>query len=321
MLFLQTKNADNEKINNNPTNFTDANKKFHKNIGQSELHIDILLAKVIFILDIYDEDTVATVLNQLTKFDEKMLAKYNNLQEYAVRPISATVALNEISSKDEGDCVETLYRHLINIAIQDPDHSRRNRFHIERLPVELRKYYDPNDKYYNEIKANIETPKGFVLSSSEAGVTDIKRHHEWKQCLTHSLKSLLSSNINITSDFYNEIILSKENLNFCVSIGSTNYIANILHGIAFYNSKDNNITAGLNDENKKNAMLIENAMNKLAALSAKNEVRFHVYIEDANCLKWADKKMQIDDFHAKRKITIGIQNNGHAEIINIEALH
>ena len=43
-------------------------------------------------------------------------------------------------------------------------------------------------------------------------------------------------------------------------------------------------------------------------------------IDTDKALEWIDKKIQIDDFHARRRITIGIQNNGHAEITNIEEL-
>lgn len=119
--------------------------------------MDAKLAYVLFVLDICD--TADQIFNILDEFANLVggIANYQlpNIaagqagtrgnpihsiyNEYKVRPVSAIVG--RALGKDDGDCVETLYRHLINIAIQD--YRNLSKLYVERLLEELKKYYEP----------------------------------------------------------------------------------------------------------------------------------------------------------------------------------
>ncbi len=218
--------------------------------------------------------------------------------------------------KNEGDCVETLYRHLINIAIQDPDDKRRNMFHIERLPKELRKYYNPSDECFTNRQHDLKEATGLKLDESEAGLTDFVKHISWKSCLIEALFAIIGKEDGCT--LCKNTLLIKKISELWVSIGQIDCIANILHTIAFHNSNDKNIKTGTD----RNASLIENAMNKLSALSETSSKRFDVKIKNKTqeMPQWVNKIIEINDPHAHRTIVVGAEKDGHAEIIKITPL-
>ncbi|MDR1236602.1 MAG: hypothetical protein LBJ96_06400 [Holosporaceae bacterium] len=140
-----------------------------------ENSIDTQLAFVLFILDICD--TADQVLNIL---DAVRLVGYNkdavttaitgNHNEYDHRPVSAT------SVGGHGDCVQTLYRHLINIAVQN-DLTNPNNYNVSHLPDALQDYY-----------AEVYGQRGDVINVdtkmiTEAGKMDLGDHDRWSNKL------------------------------------------------------------------------------------------------------------------------------------------
>ena len=185
----------------------------------SEKHIksnDILLAKIIFIIDTCDN------LKQLT---DSLNININEPQqtesEYVCRPVSAIVAKKLSDPKPmelDGDCVETLYKHLIHIAIQDKD--KNHIFHAEQLPDKLYKYHVSNFTP-EEAKSCVN-----ITTVSEAGTTNIERHNTWKQYLKEHVK--------------------EENISF----GSLNNIAKVLAKVADIEADENDLQTIKNSLNK-----------------------------------------------------------------------
>lgn len=257
-------------------------------------NLDSILAKIIFILDIFDsKDQICdifkacndkTLKNLKDKFSKKDIIASKS--EYQCRPVSA------IQANDTGDCVETLYRHLINIAIQDTDGSLQ----IDKLPIPLRKFYDSDMKYQT-----IDAPKGGARS--QAGLTSIERHKDWKGCL-----EAVSSNV------------------IDCSIGSLCSIAKMIDYIANYEEKRVLDTTHANDMFSLSGLL-ENAMNKLAD----QDDRFTVNVpkkeegkeRELGAPSWCSTIITIEDTIIARTIRIGIcekldKSYGHAEILTIE---
>ena len=262
------------------------------NINQYLLPIDVLLAKIIFILDILDDPVgLKAILTSQTKLVLNTITSSNT--DYTCRPVSAIIA-EKSGGGYEGDCVETLYRHLLNIAVQDPHDL--SRLHIERLPEQLQKYY--NLSKYPE---NNDDPEGLeIKQKSEAGLTEISKHNEWKKCL--------------------EQWIEDNKLHIDISTGSLINLANVLNLAAFFQKIDN-------FKMEEISLYIQNAMNKLAALQHPEDVRFVVKItSELSEPTWANKQIIITDCHANRQIVIGIceiethHNKGHAEILNIKPL-
>lgn len=312
--FLQQQNIVDKVIGNiSFQSFEEANRSFHSKNRKSDpvinLPIDVLLAKVIFVLDIIDDKNILSDVLRNCGVNVPSFEDMRNNAEYTVRPSPAIVAEN-IMGKLDGDCVETLYRHLINIAIHDYG---TNKFHIERLPAELRKYYAKTDKYFNEFKDNLGEAPGLELFQSEAGRTNIEKHKSWKICLQNAIMAMFQTRIG--SDFYNEIICSQEMSNFCISIGSITYVSRILHEIAFFNTPDKYLDKNLFGDDR-NKLLIKNAMNKLA--NAKNRFEVNIVPREEDDPAWVNKAITIKDSSSAQKIRVGLQTNGHAEIIKIE---
>lgn len=251
-----------------------------QNAGLIKDQLDTKIAKIIFIMDICDD---LEQLNRILSCHINVTAKSQS--EYTCRPVSAIIA------NKTGDCVETLYRHLINIAIQDPYLDKRHLFHIERLPIPLR-------LYFGKEKDHLITQKE-IMDISESGLTSIDSHNKWQQ----SLRSIAEYGVY-----------------FNTSVAGIKNIARTLHYIAFWNDNKNIVQI----ENANNSIqLIGDAMNKLAA-SDNNMPRFLVssIARDDSDLEWITSKIIIIDLHAKRAINIGIcekeeANFGHAEIISI----
>ena len=254
---------------------------YNISLQQQEHRIDVMLSKIIFVLDICDTETqiISTVNKAQIKVPSTKYGGSSN--EYRCRPVSAILANNG------GDCVETLYRHLINIAIQTSD----NKLQIARLPVPLRKYFDP------KLQQTEITP-----SNSQAGLTSIEKHEKWNECL-----------IEISSGIIN------------CSIGSLCNIAKMLDYIANYSNDRviNNLKAS---EKKKLCKLLEDAMNSLDGNKKTGDdasSRFEVLpSEHDENISWCSTIITINDKIMKRNIRIGIcekvdQNYGHAEILRI----
>lgn len=254
----------------------DGKKPIDKNdiIAVGDGALDCRIARIIFILDIFDDlQQIIDVCQILAEL--KIPA---SISEYMCRPVSATIA------RKEGDCVETLYRHLINIAIQDD--KNLNLFHIERLPKLLRKCFGPNAP---------EIPKE-IRDRSYSGSTSIKDHDKWKNALQS------------VSDFKTY---------FNTSSGAVYNIARTLWQIGFFETTEQ-MKPFVELENF--GQTIATSMNKLTNSSN----RFTITISDAETATgWITKIISIQDTTARRTITIGVcedisnDNFGHAEIISI----
>ena len=262
------------------------------NINQnySQLPIDILLAKIIFILDICDSrQQINDLLKDLTGnsgliTDPQIqeISKTYTLKggEYSCRPVSAIAAQTE-SGKAEGDCVETLYRHLINIIIQDS--TNPGTLQYQKLPKDLLEYYQ----------------KLTIGDFSEAGRTNISKHNDWRQRLVK--------------------IVGKN----CASVGSLNNIAKGLRAIA-------EAAGGKKlsyDEKPNGCQTIKVAMDELSKTIGTDKT-FDVELSDreTNDPDWANVKIIINESvhdQLQRTITVGIderpssKTEGHAEILSI----
>lgn len=175
---------------------------------------------MIFVLDICDS------LQQINKLLALKLNEYMTNAEYLCRPVSAIAALD--GKNYEGDCVETLYRHLINIAIQDIENL--STFHTEQLCDSLYAYYYPS------YKAGDEKESIILESVSESGLTSIVRHTEWKKHLKETIGE------------------------YCSSVGSVNNLARGLSKIASIEMDENDETTiknALNSLNKNKSFEVK----------------------------------------------------------------
>lgn len=236
--------------------------------------LDYKIARIIFILDIFDDlqqikDVCSTIPEDVQVSSSK--------SEYTCRPVSATIA------NEKGDCVETLYRHLINIAIQDP--TKPQLLQTKRLPAPLQTYYNKS------LSADVFE----IQSMSESGASCVKTHERWKQALEE------------TANFFE------------ISSASVVNLARTLHYIAFWHEDRTILSLGADTPSEESAAFIQSAMNKLA----NSTDRFIVDVEDISSLQWISTVVEINDTILKRSIKIGICNKkdinfGHAEIISIK---
>lgn len=283
----------------------------------SKNNIDSIIAKIIFVLEICDEaPTIAHFIfpsSETRSFITKMKKTPSNC-EYLCRPVSAVVAKN-ISGKYEGNCVETLHKHLVNIAIQDV--KDRNKFHSGKLPKVLQQYY----KVHSKSKIT-ELSEGVTY----AGETSIVRHDKWKEQLLNLLKEVTLANCRVqhigkANPVTDEIapILSfnsddTSKLEKFLSTGSIQNIATVLASIA--NSQ-------IEEENP--ADTIRGALN---TLSPTNDKQFEVNCseEGGSNYPWLTNQITIrEKVNGKttRTIIVGTcqnksdLNNGHTEIISI----
>lgn len=247
------------------------------NINQVNYRLptEVLLIKVIFILDICDS------LRQINKLLGLQLGKCQTKAEYLCRPVSAIAALDGKSY--EGDCVETLYRHLINIAIQDIENPII--FHTEKLCNSLYKYYYSDYNTGEKINLTLE-------SVSESGLTSITRHTEWKKCLQNTIGK------------------------HCSAIGSVNNIARGLSRLASSDvDKDDVSTIA-------NALNSFNIPNKKFEVRIETSPKGNREEYPEWCTHRIVITEKLGDTN-KRTITIGVNeklcdpSEGHAEILSI----
>jgi hypothetical protein len=146
------------------------------------------LAAVLFILDICDtadqiKDILTLVMGhnqQRNNTVDQAIANHAVLNEYDHRPVSATsVTVNTPQGlHQEGDCVQTLYRHLINIAVQN-DAANSKSYNIDHLPAALQNYYSNNNPQ-NIVNHTI----AFPTTEAEAGRTELAKHQRWHEALS-----------------------------------------------------------------------------------------------------------------------------------------
>lgn len=237
---------------------------------------DILLAKIIFIIDVCDN------LKQITdSLNVHIKEPQRTESEYVCRPVSAIVAKKTSGTKAmefDGDCVETLYKHLIHIAIQDKD--QNNIFHAEKLPDKLYKYHVSN---FTTGKA-----KSYVniTTVSEAGTTNIERHNTWKQCLKEHV--------------------TEEDISF----GSLNNIAKVLAKVADIETDENDLQTIKNSLNKL-------ATGKTFEVAFVESLQAPVWCDRLICItekinSHTTRKINVGICSRQDK------NEGHAEILQIK---
>jgi hypothetical protein len=191
---------------------------------QNGTEIDNQLARVLFVLDICDTaDQIKNILTQVMRADQQRDAAINGAianptnpqgqrvlyNEYDHRPVSAT-SLVAASPKKEGDCVQTLYRHLINIAVQNNrDDARLKSYHeynVGHLPDALKSgYYGrvhiPGWTAATQVRDTLiipaisGTPPPIQVGPGEAGLTDLAKHQYWHNALTATVFASITGNL------------------------------------------------------------------------------------------------------------------------------
>jgi hypothetical protein len=266
--------------------------------------IDTKLAITLFILDICDKsDHILSILDEyiakggaLTGYVRNTIEGQINQQYngYNHRPTSAS------SISGTGDCVQTLYRHLINIAIQN-DAGNEGNYNINRLPVNL---HGPYTKIHGQIQNNVITidPK-----TGESGRMDTMLHKDWADSLG---KTVIEDG---KIDFIAAILTIVEGM-------AANRPALAARTTAFPHHL---ALSGAADSADNKAIAIKNALNELDGKGndTAGHSRFLVGIinQQHPTLVWATVRIEIVDNLWGRRITIGTSNQvgSHAEIIEI----
>lgn len=274
--------------------------------------IDAKLAIVIFIIDI--SDTSDQILNALDlveqagglgliTYDRKTIENATKRiavsNEYIVRPVSASAV------GATGDCFQNLFRHLVNIAIQN--HSMdSSKYNVGVLPAQLGAYY--SRRYPVDI-----ITVGFTMS--EAGLVDLQEHKRWNDCLklivderdiaTASVANLANVLNIISSQARNSVLGDRSNEEFSYEISTTGAT------------------------NSVDIQRIQTALNKLDSRGEdkNHKPRFLVSLLDPLPeYAWVTKVIEIIDNLHGTTIIIGIGEEestapGHAEILRITTTH
>lgn len=241
--------------------------------------------------------------------------------EYSHRPVPAIAA--NTSAAWEGDCVQTLYRHLVNIAIQNDNTNSRN-FNLEHLSVQLRGYYTTRHGAIDD---------GIIIvpvTETEAGLTQLMHHQSWHDALA----ATVPGGTNITNGAIDNIVTvlgavrPAEMATSALNMIERAYIAPALNPTIHTSTGVDG--AGTNQQ--ANATAIQNALNALDGRCNVGNERFIVSVTDymgdlqiiaiQNQLPTGtDLVIQIADRLWNRMITIGARIAGtahaHAEIISI----
>jgi hypothetical protein len=316
--------------------------------------IDTKLASVLFVLDICDTadqvfdilDAHVTANNQITGYqpanpaagqvgtrNAPIAGAYN---EYNHRPVSATAATfnnGQGGNHLQGDCVQTLYRHLINIAIQNDGTNSRN-FNVGHLPNALKNsYYGP--VYVQNYNPNIQNPNvpdvlAIPVRNGEAGITSLTNHQRWHNSLYSSIHGI-NPQIDITTGTIANITAVFGVLQGAVQVGNVNFRQQ--QGINFQAPlmqlspqvvPNNQIRQSLdaldrkgNDANGNQRFLVGSIINIPRPVPNNNV--YHQYIANVNLpdFTWITDIIEIVDRLWNRKIIIGC-SGGHAEIISIQ---
>ncbi len=156
-------------------------------------NIDNQLASILFVLDICDTVTqIKNILNLTLNADanrdgniDAMIENAILVNEYSYRPVSATT----FPGTRQGDCAETLYRHLVNIAVQNDINAPKN-FNVGHLPASLLQ------GYYNALYGVND-----VITTSrthgEAGKMSLTDHVAWRNSfrLVPGIGNITNTNI------------------------------------------------------------------------------------------------------------------------------
>ena len=311
--------------------------------------IDTQLAIMLFILDVCDTaDQIKNIFNQILpvdilrsgNIDAAVLAALH-VNEYSYRPISAISVIN--AGRREGDCVQTLYRHLINIAVQN-DVTNSCRFNVGHLPQTLQTYY--TSQYGQIINHVISIP----VTYTEAGKTELNKHDRWKS----NLGGVNNAGINIgnisdgyLADIVRVLQFLQGTIQVALALPQRN--VNAPHNIAL----SAGIVANATDASMQNALnaldgrgnfldgprFLIGSINNIRVpnpandgtlqVNACQQVVYNAYINAINIknLDWVTDIIEIVDRLWNRKIIIAVNNaqqtqsnpnGGHAEIITIQ---
>ncbi|MCR5225325.1 MAG: hypothetical protein K6C34_04545 [Alphaproteobacteria bacterium] len=287
--------------------------------------VDNQLSRIIFVLDICE--TVVQVKNILTQVlppsDDRntdidtAIRRAVPYNEYAHRPVSATT----FPRIRQGDCVETLYRHLINIAIQNDATAPKN-FNVGHLldafkehyygPIYIQNYTKPDQRNphpQNLVFSNITTING------ESGLTQLRYHGYWRDALSAVQGIGNFSNATITNIVRVLRNVSPTRTSALGVRAATGYLNPGLVPII-----QNTPTQ------QANATDIQNALNALDGRCPVGNERFIVQVTDdrevittqVNFPNEIDVLIEIADKLWNRTIKVGIWTNRHAEIVNIQ---
>lgn len=174
----------------------------------ASMPIDTKLACVLFVLDICDtanqifdildaRHAIAPITGYALSIAGAGGTRNTSIavahNEYSHRPVSAIAA--NTGTVLEGDCVQTLYRHLVNIAVQNDNDNSRN-LNIGHLSAGLQGYYTT---WYTVINnRSITVP----VTETEAGLTQLPRHQDWHNVLANTVPA----GTNITNGTINHIV-------------------------------------------------------------------------------------------------------------------
>lgn len=278
-------------------------------------NIDNQLASVLFVLDICDTVTqIKNILNQTLHVDanrdgniDTMITGAILVNEYSYRPVSATT----FPRTRQGDCAETLYRHLVNIAVQNDITAPKN-FNIGHLPNPLiQRYY----KTLYGVTNVITTSK----TDGEAGRMSLTDHAAWRDglCSVHRIGNITNTSIVDIARVLNAL---HNALRGNSNLGQRAPIYGPL--IRFLPQVEVNQTV--------ESTQIQHALNALDGRGdiSPNESRFLVGVkhqpnqqdfQNLNLphLNWITDLIEIVDRLWNRRIFVGA-SNGHAEIIGIQ---
>lgn len=284
------------------------------------------LAAILFVLDICD--TANQIFNILDiRHRETPITGYNAgiranvipaiYNEYDYRPVSAT------SAEGQGDCVQTLYRHLINIAIQN-DNNKLRSFNISHLPEALREYYTIRHGAINQ--EIITVP----VTETEAGLTQLMHHQSWHDVLV----AAVPAGTDITNGAINNIVTVLGAIRPpMMSTSALNAIARVYNAPSLNPTIPTSTGIGVaGTDQQANATAIQNALNALDGRCAAGNERFIVNVTDnmdapqVTAIRdqlpdGTNLVIQIADRLWNRTITIGAHTagveNAHAEITSI----
>jgi hypothetical protein len=298
--------------------------------------IDNKLAKVLFVLDVCDTAIqIKNILNQVIAGNnqqrnntiDQAIANHAVFNEYDHRPVSATsvtVNIGQPNVHQEGDCVQTLYRHLINIAVQN-DTAHPTNYNIDHLPAALQGYYTA---LYGIVNNHVVA---VPVTQTEAGRMTLIDHDDWNADLSHAPN--IGNIVNGAADDIVRVLtfvcpLNNNQPNMAQSnLGA--YAAAAYQAPGLNPIIQTSQGAPLGGTNQQaNATALQNALNALDGRCNVGNERFIVNVTDdmaaigANGLpNNTDVVIQIADRLWNRTITIGARTagiaNAHAEIASI----
>ena len=279
--------------------------------------IDTKLSIILFVLDICDNsnqvfDILDTLHTRISGYQLKtqdtpgtretvhhILPQHN---EYNHRPISAT------SVTGKGDCVQTLYRHLVNIAIQNDVQNPRN-LNVDHLPEQLHEYYTSQYKRISDHVVSIP------ITHTESGKTELDKHSLWDRCLKNSVlpeTNIANATVDDIVNVLNIVSLSQGTV--------TNFGRSALGIRDTVLPQDFSPTIQSSPNQGANAMKMQDALNGIDGRCSNTDLsrRFIVNIQSNPRNAGINTIIEVTDRLWKRRITLGVWANRHAEIIAIQ---